>query len=192
MREKDITIFNTTVKRGMALYGKKKWVYGYVWKGADRVYIIPSNLGICSNDNGDGTVALSATAISVFPETVTSSAMCSDRQDKTIYFGDYVQYAGETWEVQFDEKNLAPCLVRNRLLRDGSTQIVPLDKLTANACRVTGSIFEKFSAVRIANKWHLTVDGEIQEDITIPLSTPIEVNDVLAILIAKFHHKNKE
>lgn len=105
MREQDMIVYNPAVKKGLATHGKKRWIYGYVWKGADHAYIIPSNLGVNANDNGNDTVSFSATAISVFPETISSPTMCSDRQDRTIYFGDYVEYAGEVWEVQFIQNN---------------------------------------------------------------------------------------
>lgn len=192
MREQDMIVHNTAVKRAIATVGKKRWIYGYVWKGADRAYIIPSNFGVNVNDNGNDTVSFAATAIPVFPDTISSPAMCCDCQDRNIYYGDYVEWAGEIWEVQLDEKKLCPCLVRKRPLRNGETQTAILDKQIANKCLVTGNIFDKFFPVRVRSNWHLAVDGEILENVTIPLSAPIPTGDVLALLITKFHHKESE
>lgn len=189
MREQDMIVHNTAVKRGVALTGDKLWVYGYVWKGADHAYIIPSNFGVNVNGKGNDTVRFAANAVPVQPETICSPTMCSDKQDRNIYYGDYVEWAGEIWEVQFDEIKLCPCLVRKNPLRNGETQTTALDRNIANACLVTGNIFVKFFPVRVRDNWHLAVNGEILNDIKIPLSAPVEVGTALVVLVRKFHHK---
>lgn len=76
--------------RGISIkHGKP--VVGYVWAGADHVYITPDNFGI---DYDDDTGRITACAIEVIAETVAAQLPLMDDEYTQLYAGDVVNADG--------------------------------------------------------------------------------------------------
>lgn len=63
-------------------------VVGYVWAGADHVYITPDNLGV---DYDDDTGRITACAIEVIRDTVAAQLPLMDDEHTQLYAGDVIK-----------------------------------------------------------------------------------------------------
>lgn len=191
MREEKLnSLFNTATKKAKNLEGK--WVYGYVWRGADHAYIIPQNLGVSIQDEGTPHKRISAPVEQVDEATICSPTYSCDRNGRTIYYGDRVTYAGEYWEVAFDDRYLCPILTRPLPRKNNAPFETKLTIDVARCCLVVGNIHNTFWLVQDGNQATLTVNGEFTDIKTeLVMTAPHEIfAETLKVLIKKYNENN--
>lgn len=65
------------------------WIKGYVWEGADHVYITPHNLGVAYEPEDH---EIKAYAYEVIRETITQDSGLDDKDLFSIYDGDIIEH----------------------------------------------------------------------------------------------------
>lgn len=78
-------------------------VTGYVWVGADHVFITPHNLGIDFDEKED---RIKAPAVEVWPDTVSPSMGFDDDGGRPLFDGDLVDIGDNRFELRLNDKSV--------------------------------------------------------------------------------------
>ncbi|MBO5435314.1 hypothetical protein J6A31_05815 [bacterium] len=136
-----------------------EWVIGYIWRGADRSYIIPSNLGVDVSPDND-RLCLKATVFEVKTETVSQFTFLSDKNDKNIYYNDYVwdDKAKCRYRVGYYEK--FTCV---GLFDDDNKLVKICDHTTLWEMQKSGTIFDEYYYVHRKKVVTLYKNGKLTD-----------------------------